>query len=417
MSLKKISFLVFSLLLSLLTISAAERSITYKLYGFVRNEWYFNSRQNVEALDGTFNIFPKPKDEYLLNGEFIDKNNVSNSEMLAISTRLGIDFTSAAIFGAKSSAKIECDFAGVKDYYYLIRLRQAYMKLNWAKTELLVGQTWHPMYTNLQPITPALSVGNPFQPFNRSPQIRLNQKLNDNFTFITAASYQMQYLTQGPNYSTNPSGASASYMKNGLLPSLHIGLDYKSNNIVAGVGVDGKSLKINNLRFNSGSAVAYAGYTNKKFQIRAKSILGQNMSEYIMIGGYGLSVDATTTKADYTNFNTSTSWLSVAYGTKIQVGIYGGIVQNLGTNKDLLPDAITDNLTAYGYGFYKDSQQIIDQLYRVSPHICYSLSNFRLGFEYELTSANYGTLFTNGRGINPYTVSNHRVLATISYVF
>jgi len=396
----------------LLTISAAEQPITYKLYGFVRNEWYFNSRQNVEALDGTFNIFPKPKDEFL-NGEFIDKNNVSNSEMLAISTRLGIDFTSAAIFGAKSSAKIECDFAGVKDYYYLIRLRQAYMKLNWAKTELLVGQTWHPMYTNLQPITPALSVGNPFQPFNRSPQIRLNQKLNDNFTFITAASYQMQYLTQGPNYSTNPSGASASYMKNGLLPSLHIGLDYKSNNIVAGVGVDGKSLKINNLRFNSGSAVAYAGYTNKKFQIRAKSILGQNMSEYIMIGGYGLSVDATTTKADYTNFNTSTSWLSVAYGTKIQVGIYGGLSQNLGTNKNLM---LTPN-SVYGYGFYDASQLIIDQLYRVAPHICYSLPNFRLGFEYEFTTAKYGTIQSNGRVTNPYTVSNHRVLATISYVF
>jgi len=407
MFLKKISLIFIYLFVSFLTISAAEQPTTHKLYGFVRNELYFNSRQNFDVLDGLFNIFPKPKDEYLLNGEFVDKNNVSNSQMLAISTRLGIDFTSSPIFGAKTSAKIECDFAGISSSYYLIRLRQAYMKLNWANTELLVGQTWHPMYANLQPITPALSVGTPFQPFNRSPQIRLNQKLNDNFTFLTAASYQMQYMTQGPL------GASASYMKNGLLPSLHIGLDYKSKSIIAGVGVDGKSLKINNVRFNSGAAVAYAGYTHKKFQIRAKSVLGQNMSEYIMLGGYGLSVDATSSKADYTNFNTSTSWLSVAYGTKIQVGIYGGLSQNLGTNKNLM---LTPN-SVYGYGFYDASQLIIDQLYRVAPHICYSLPNFRLGFEYEFTTAKYGTIQSNGRVTNPYTVSNHRALATISYIF
>ncbi len=62
MVLKKISFLFLSFLVSFSTISAAEQPTTYKLYGFVRNELYFNSRQNVEALDGLFNIFPKPID-------------------------------------------------------------------------------------------------------------------------------------------------------------------------------------------------------------------------------------------------------------------------------------------------------------------------------------------------------------------
>jgi len=404
MFLKKILVLVF-VFVSFSDILIAVSPANYKLYGFVRNELYYNSRQNVDALDGLFNIFPKPIE--LAAGK--DKYAVPNSEMLAISTRLGIDFTGSPILGAASSAKIEMDFAGVTQYYYLIRLRQAYMKLNWEKSELLVGQTWHPMFSNLQPITPALSVGTPFQSFNRSPQIRLNQKLNDNFTLITAASYQMQYMTQGPI------GASTSYMKNGLLPSLHIGLDYKSKSLTAGIGVDGKSLLINNVRFNSGAAVAYAGYTKNKFQIRAKSVLGQNMSDYIMIGGYGLSVDATGAKADYTNFNTSTSWLSIAYGSKIQAGIYGGLAQNLGSNKELLQSA--GKFTAYGYGYYADLQQQMDQLYRIAPHICYKLPHFNLGFEYELTTATYGTIQINGRVANPYKVSNHRALATISYIF
>jgi len=405
MFLKKIFVLVSFVVVSLLIAHSAEPSVNYKLYGFVRSELYYNSRQNVEALDGLFNFFPKPVE--LLAGN--DKNDVPNSQMLAISTRLGIDFTGSQILGAKSSAKIECDFAGISSSYYLIRLRQAYLKLNWAKTELLVGQTWHPMFSNLQPITPALSVATPFQPFNRSPQIRLNQKLNDHFTFITAASYQMQYMTQGPL------GASASYMKTGLLPGLHLGLDYKLKNMTAGFGVDGKSLLINNIRFNSGAAFAYAGYTKNKFQVRAKTVLGQNMSEYLMIGGYGLSVDATGSKADYTNINTSTSWLSIAYGSKIQVGIYGGFAQNLGSNKDLLLSA--GKFTAYGYGYYADLQQQMDQLYRVAPHITYNLPNFRLGFEYELTSAKYGDIQANAKVINPYTVNNHRAMATISYIF
>lgn len=405
----RICFLVISFLITGLSVYAADQPVKYKLYGFVRNDLYFNSRLNFEVLDGMYNIFPKPID---LDGMGEDKNAVPNSQMLAISTRLGIDFTGSTILGATSSAKIECDFAGISTSYYLVRLRQAYLKLNWNKTELLVGQAWHPMFANLQPITPALSAGAPFQPFNRSPQIRINQKLNDNFSIITAASYQMQYMTQGPL------GASASYMKNGLLPSLHVGLDYKSKSIVAGIGMDGKSLKINNIRFNSGAAVIYAGYTNKEFQIRAKTVLGQNMSEYMMLGGYGLSeFDLISNKPSYTNFNTSVSWLSLAYGSKVQIGIYGGLSQNLGTKMDLLPALLTAKLTAYGHGSYDASQQLIDQLYRVAPHITYNLPNFRLGFEYELTSAKYGTIQTNGRVYNPYMVNNHRVLATISYIF
>ncbi len=409
MKLKNLLILFF-FVSTIYSVTAKEPEASYKLYGFVRSDWYLNSRQNVEALDGLFNIFPKPRE--IVNGE--DVNGNPNSEMLSVSSRLGLDFTGTTIFGAKTSAKIECDFAGISTSYYLIRIRQSYLKFNWKKTELLVGQTWHPLYNNLQPVTPALSVGTPFQPFNRSPQIRVKQNLSDQISFLAAASYQMQYLTQGPN------GASANYMKNGLLPSLHVALDFKSKNFLAGVGVDGKSLLINHVRLNSGAAVAYAAYTNKKFQVRAKTILGQNMSEYLMIGGYGVSgtkkINENSLANTYTNFNTSTSWLSFAYGTKVQIGLYGGFSKNLGTNKDLLADE-NDKLTAYGYGFYQGSQLQMDQLYRVSPHITYNLPNFKLGCEYEYTAAKYGTLQNNGDVTSPYIVDNHRISATISYIF
>lgn len=406
MSYFKKSLLFLSLFLSSSFLSAVEPTSSYKLYGFVRNDLYFNSRQNSEALDGLFNMIPRPIE---LNTAGVDKYDVPNSQMLSISTRLGIDFIGTQILGAKSTAKIECDFAGVSSTYYIVRLRQAFLKLNWNKTELLVGQTWHPMFANLQPITPALSVATPFQPFNRSPQIRLTQKVGDKLSMLASASYQMQYMNQGPV------GPSVSYMKTGLLPSLHIGMDYKTKNIVAGFGLDGKSLNINNVRFNSGAAVVYAGFTNKKFQVRAKTVLGQNMCDYLMVGGYGLSKDATDSKADYTNFTSTTSWLSVAYGSKVQVGIYGGFLENLGSRKELL--LTSGKVTAYGNGNYDAAQLLLSKLYRIAPHITYNLPNFRLGFEYELTNATYGTIQTNGKVINPYDVNNHRALATISYIF
>jgi hypothetical protein len=230
MSYLKKTLLFLSLFLSISFLSAVEPTSSYKLYGFVRNDLYFNSRQNSEALDGLFNMIPRPIE---LNAAGVDKYDVPNSQMLSISTRLGIDFIGTQILGAKSTAKIECDFAGVSSTYYIVRLRQAFLKLNWNKTELLVGQTWHPMFANLQPITPALSVATPFQPFNRSPQIRLTQKVGDKLSMLASASYQMQYMNQGPI------GPSVTYMKTGLLPSLHLGMDYKSKNIVAGFGLDG----------------------------------------------------------------------------------------------------------------------------------------------------------------------------------
>lgn len=406
MNSKKLFLLAF-LLLSFLNSFAADPSVSYQLYGFVRNDFYINSRQNVEALDGLFNIFPKPVS---LNAVGKDINAVPNAEMLSVATRLGFDFRGTPILGAKSTAKIEFDFAGISSSYYLIRIRQAYLKLNWDKTELLVGQTWHPLFGSVLPTIPSLNTGSPFQPFNRSPQVRVKRMLTNELSLIGSVNYQMQYMSQGPL------GASPSYLKNALLPDIFLGFESKSKYWVSGVGFDTKTLKINDESLTSGSAVAYTQYVDNKLQFKAKAIYGQNLSDHLMIGGYGISNQSTTNEIVYTNFNTLSSWLNIVYGTKVQAGIFMGISQNLGTNKTLNIDA-AKKITAYGYGFYADSQQLMDRLYRVAPHITYNLSNFKLGFEYELTSADYGNIRCNGRVENSAAVTNHRATATISYIF
>lgn len=406
MNSKKLFLLPF-LLFSLLNGFAADPSVGYQLYGFVRNDFYINSRQNFEVLDGLFSIFPKPVD---INTNGKDKNAVPNAEMLSVATRLGIDFRGTPIMGAKSTAKIECDFAGISTSYYLIRIRQAYLKLNWEKTELLVGQTWHPLFGSVLPTVPSLNTGSPFQPFNRSPQVRAKHMLTNELSVIGSVNYQMQYMSQGPL------GASPSYLKNALLPDIFLGLESKSKHWISGVGFDTKMLKINDARLSSGSAVAYTQYADNQLQIKAKAIYGQNLSDHLMIGGYGISNESTTNNIVYTNFNTLSSWLNLVYGTKVQTGIFVGFSQNLGTNENLNIDA-AGIITAYGYGFYADTQQLMDRIYRIAPHITYNLSNFKLGFEYELTSADYGKIQGNGRIENSSAATNHRAMATISYIF
>ncbi len=342
----------------------------------------------------------------------VDKNAVAQAEMLSVNTRLGVDITGTPVLGAKTSGKIEADFAGFGTSYYVFRIRQAYMKLNWDKTELLIGQTWHPLFGSVVPTNFAANAGAPFQPFNRSPQVRLKQNLSSTLSFTASALYEMQYASQGPLGTIN------TYMKNALAPDLFVGLENKTKHWTNGVGVDFKSIKPDVKYVSSLSAVAYSQYIDSKFQVKAKAIYGENLSDQLMIGGYGVSKYAadSTTVLKYTNFNNLSTWLNVVYGSKFQVGLLLGLLQNLGTNADLALRK-GGKYTAYGYGYYDATQLIVDHLYRVSPQVSYNLSNVKFGLEYDFTTAAYGTLQHDGSAANPYSVNNHRVLASVMYIF
>ena len=402
---------------------AEEPASKIKLYGFVRNDFYFNSRINTESIDGLFYLYPKP---ISLNSTNVDLNALPQAEMLSVNTRVGVDLNGSSILGANSSAKIETDFAGFGTSYFVIRIRHAYFKLNWKKTELMIGQTWHPLFGNVMPTVLECDRGAPFQPNNRSPQIRIIQNLNSSISLIGAAVYEMQYLSQGPL------GPSASYLKNALIPNLFLGTEFKTAHWTSGVSLDLKTIKPSAEELTSLSASMYTQYTNQEFQIKAKTFLGENLTDQQMLSGYGVSsINPVTGAASYTNFNIVSSWLNAVYGKTWQIGAFLGLSQNLGTNKNLLGNA-NGKFTVYGNGIYDQSslnpqlkmtdagyynQLLLDRLIRISPHVSYNLPNFIIGMEYNFTSASYGTLLNNGNVVNPYKVSNHRLVATVSYLF
>ncbi|MBR4814440.1 MAG: hypothetical protein IKZ67_03155, partial [Paludibacteraceae bacterium] len=202
--------------------------VTLKPYGFVRDYLYYDSRQTYNTNAGLFEQIPKDK-SYDPENSTYDLNSESEMNFLAITTRLGLNMSGVRALNADVTAKIEADFCGFTGNNFMIRLRQAYYKMQWRnnKHSLLMGQAWHPMTGDLPEVL-ALASGSPFQPFSRSPQLRYDYKLsNVNFTY--AALWQFQYKTVGPT------GYDPKFNK---IPEMFLGIDYSNNGFKIGYGVD-----------------------------------------------------------------------------------------------------------------------------------------------------------------------------------
>lgn len=397
----------FTLLLTVpLGLFANTPKTTLDIYGFIRNDFYYNSRQCEEGIDGVFHFFPKP---IKLNLSGIDENAVAQANMLSIASRIGLNIKGEPILGAQSSGKIEADFAGFGVANYVVRIRHAYMQLKWESSTIQIGQTWHPMWGSVIPVTVYLNAGMPFQPFNRSPQLRFSHNLKKKFVFTGAAVYQMQYTSSGPK------GFSPNYLRNSLIPEFFGGLEYKDEHWITGAGVDMKVIKPDDKSLSSISAIAYSQYTQDKFVAKARLTVGQNLSDQLLANGYGKTYNSSTREYGYTNQNILSSWVNLVYGRKWQISLFGGYAQNLGSSMELHDD--NGLITVYSRGFYTDTQEMINSMFRVSPTLIFNLPSFSFGVEYNLTGVTYGTIQTNGKTAHNYTVNNHRVIGSVSYFF
>jgi hypothetical protein len=407
---KKLAF--FALLFGLTyPVYSQKKTFDYSFYGFLRGDLYYNSRQNIETVDGLFYLYPK---DVLKDADGRDLNSALNSSFYTFTTRLGIDFKGPDTGAAKTSAKIESDFGGTTDMNFMLRVRQAYVKFDWAGgSSLLLGQTWHPLFGDVSPTVLNLSTGSPFQPFNRSPQINYQYR-SGKVKWIASAIYQLIYMTAGPD------GKGEKYLKNSVLPELYAGIDYQSGRFLAGAGVDMLSIKPRiqssvggniykvNERVTSFSYDLHARYQTDKWQFSGKTVLASNLTNSAMLGGFGVTeINARTGEQEYVPFKHSTSWINIVYGTKWQGLLFAGYTKNLGTPKTLIS---TDRL--YGMGLD------IDQLLRLSLGWRYVLPHWNIGLEYMLSRAAYGeNNLNNGKVANTHDAINHRMECTFMYLF
>ena len=212
-----------------------DKAVSFKPYGFIRNYACFDTRECQAVMGETFHMIPL---DVLPNEDGSeDLNDVQRMTFVAFTTRLGVDIAGPRIGQAASSAKVEADYSGFGSNNTLFRIRQAYVRLQWEKMALTVGQTWHPMVGQVMPTTGGFSPGAPFASFNRSPQVNVDVDMGKRWHFVAAALYQH------PNTSVGPSGATHDYARWNLWPEMYASIKRVGERMTIGAGVDFLCLK------------------------------------------------------------------------------------------------------------------------------------------------------------------------------
>lgn len=410
---EKIAVLIVLVLLAFNSFSQeiiTAKNIKVDLSGFVRNDFIYDSHRNVDACDHLLDFFPQ-KPEYDSNGK--DINAQGSAQFLNTFSRIGTKFSGLELGKTKVSAFIEIDFTG-GSHTPTLRLRHAYTQFEWGKSRLLFGRTWHPTFIEkVYPSTLNENTGLPFQVFNRSPQLRFTHQLSGNLDFIAAAVYQFDYSNTGPG------GKTYRYQRDAVVPNLHAQLQFYNENWVLGAALDWKAIQPRistsgtegvfaaREKLKTFAAMGYLKYSIGKFDLKAKTMFGQNVCESLLPSGYAVATLDTRTGAEtYTPFNHSYNWLNFTYGSTWKFGFFAGYLKNFGT---------LENPVGPIYGFTGDA----DMMYKLSPQLIYEYKNFMLGWEISVTTVAYGTndFSDKAKVKDTYRVSNFRNMIGLAYKF
>ncbi len=409
-----------------------EAAFGIRFSGFVKTDYFFDSRENHTIREGHFLLFPK---EPLFDSDGNDINAKPSFNFLSIQTRLTGSISGPDAFGAKTSGMIEADFFGNENAAFVdnngFRLRHAFVKLNWDKTEVIAGQTWHPFFIP-QVFSGVISfnTGAPFQPFSRNPQLRITQRLGK-LSVAATVSAQRDF--------TSPLGSSALRYANRPISSLVLTYGSvkspKGQSWLAGAGMDYKVLQplltttsasgtyITDEKVKGLSFTAFLKHEQPSFLYKLQAIYGENLFDLLMLGGYAIHdiIDPVRSKVSYTTLNSFTAWTEFqTKGEKLQFALWAGYAQNLGSKNTILHysnqvDGIAVTARAAN----------MKALYRVSPRLVFISGKLQLATELELTSAAYATKDDSGKlnrdafgVVTDYEwISNVRVLFSAIYAF
>lgn len=406
-------FILFFCSTNLLSAQSTEekKPIKVKFGGYVHSLFTYDSRQTVSAREGFILLYPK--DELLdANGKDINKGGVYN--MAVIQSRVNAKITGPDILGAKTSGLLEAEWIGnAESDVNGMRLRHAFVNLNWGKTSLLVGQTWSPLFVaEVFPATVGANAGLPFKPFARNPQVRLTHKTK-NWKFLAALASERDYTSTGPN------GSSNQYLRNAGLPIIQGQVHYYFGEHLIGASAEYKNIKPT-IETSTGykadetlSSYALMGYLKLNFKpvtFKAQATYGSNMTDVLMLGGYAAkSLNPVTMEASYTPIKVLGTWAELSYQKNdYTFGLLAGYSKNYGADDKVVPRMV-----------YSRSQSI-GELYRIAPRVCKKYNNLKVELEAEYTAAAYAD--ENGMNekaevINSHWVGNTRISVGLYYFF
>jgi hypothetical protein len=396
-----------------------ESKFGIKFSGFVKNDFFWDSRQTIAAREGHFLLWPAP---VTLDEQGIDINKQANFNFLAIQSRLIGKITGPDALGARTSGLIEGDFfAQANDNVNLFRLRHAFVKLNWEHLEVMAGQYWNPLFvTDCFPGTISFNTGTPLQSFARNPQLRVTYKTGG-LSIMAAALAQRDYASVGPL------GTSSMYLRNSAVPDMHMQVHFgtaneSGTNILAGAGaayktivprlssspIDGVSYAVDE-KVGGLTAMAFTKLTTELITVKLQVRYGENISDLLGISGFAVTEisDITTGERTYTPLKSMTFWGEIQTNGNPQVGIFGGLTNNNGSKESILSSTLVYGLST-----------TIKRLYRIAPRIMYNLNKVCLAMELEYTNAAYGENYDEFYiPAETTNAANFRILTSIYYHF
>lgn len=399
-----------------------EKEWEVSLYGFIRTDYMWDTRKSSQVREGNLNLYPL--DAPAAGNDF---NAVGSSNFLSVVSRLGTKVKGPNVWGAKMSGTLEGDFFGNVEgsTIGLLRLRHAYINMEWNKTSLTMGQTWYPTFVpEVFPGVANFNTGILFNPFGWATQVRLKYNLTKDLSFAVTAYKEREFTATVATIGTQNSASI-----NSSLPSFHGQLQFKNKNWIGGVGAEIKTLQPlteftltpsnvkvpTSEKVNSSSFMAYLKYSNDTFLVKAYGISGTNLQSLVMLGGF-VGYNASDKVEQYEASKTSAFWIDLAgNGKKVAPGLFFGYTSNNGTSRTL-----SAGETAKYYMRGVTGNRVVDNVMRVSGRVDFKQNKFRVTPEIEYTKATWGDLNANGDGaadLNQRDVNNTRFMVSCAYSF
>ena len=413
--------LLFASLLAMFALGAfaqEKEKPSFKFYGFVRNYACYDTRESLTSNSEQFYYMPK---DIKLDANGNDLNALDNIMLLSITTRLGLNVTGLNFLGSKTSAKIEADFAGFGTSNTVLRIRQAYAKMDWEHSKVLVGQAWHPAMGDMMPDVFSLETGAPFTPFSRSPQVRYDYEAK-NVKLTATALYQFQYTSYAPDR------ASSNYARHAIAPEMYLQGIIKNGGFMMGLGVDvltlkprtqynvteketTKTYKSNDQLMVSVTPTIFASYKKGNWGVKGRVTYAQNAAHMSMISGYAVTEKLENGDWKYSSINSIGGWVDATYKQPLKTGYltfccFAGYTKNLGCMNEIKGD------------IYMRGEKKMDYMWRVAPSILYTHNAMQIGIEYNPTTVGYGKNVDSKYNMSDiHAVTNHRICAMLKYNF
>ena len=367
------------------------------LGGFIKSEYIYDTRQVTQIREGQFHLFPLARADEDQDG--LDDNATDNLLFAAFQSRLRLQGSGAQALGAQLTGLLEADFFGaINEDVSELRLRHAFVQLDWQRHQLLLGQYWSPLFTTaVFPQVINFNTGAPFQPFARFPQLR--------YTFKPNRVRVMAVLSQQRDAFQEIGGRKL--QQQSALPAAHLHVQYVHETHTVGAGGYLKTIRpnLNEDRFTAGTLQAYAKTSALGAILRAKVTYGNDLTDHLMTGGF-----VQTEAGTYEALRVMGTWVDAeTTGKPLSVGLFGGYLTNLGCRKDVT--VVSTNARAPD----------LEKLWRLAPRLSYTVGKLRLALELEATRAlyagSYDTTFRPTCTETDRAVTNVRGLFAAYYFF